>query len=1228
MKKKTISLALCFAMLISMLAAGFTTTSAATVESAPTGYSRIESADDFSWDNANVYFLLTDRFANGDTSNDHSYGRALDANGSPLSGWQTAPGTFHGGDFKGLTQKINEGYFDDLGVNAIWLSAPYEQIHGYVDSGDGHFAHYSYHGYYVLDYTETDKNFGTKAEFKTLVDTAHAHGIRVVMDIVMNHAGYNNIVDMEEFNYGTITDKSAIDAYKYKLTGVDGFHSFIDYESSASDWGRWWGNDWVRSGLPGYTGGNGGDDITRCLAGLPDFRTESTASVSVPTFLQTKWQKEGTLSAKQSKYSGCTTVSDYLTTWLSEWVETYGVDGFRCDTAKHVELASWKKLKTKCVTALQNWRRNNPTAVGADWDEDFWMTGECWDYGSGKSEYHTVGGFDSMINFSYSGRSLDGPSSINNVYQDYADRINSDPNFNVLTYNSSHDSNLARGDLYWQGTSLMLLPGGVQPFYGDETNRPTVPGMSFDGHGGSGHSLRSDMNWDSIDTDVLAHWQKVGKFRNNHVAVGAGDHRLISAYNGSTGYTFARTYDDGDVSDAVVCCIGAPANQNITVNLGSTFASGKTVTNEYDGTTAVVTNGCATFNSGPQGVILISGPQSTINMSLKSEKRAFYDSMTVTVSLRGADYAMVSVAGGTPFRVVDGQSFEIGEGIEVGASFDVTMTATNAVETSEMTFSYKKKDPSAVTYVYFDNTQYNWSNVNIYVYKGDGDSASSIKAWPGEAMEFDSTTGLYVYEVDEDFADEGAVVFNAGSGQAQYPAEGVRLEIGGTDKILINKTTWKEYENETVTPPDPPEPGTMRTIYFDNSVDKFAVPSCHAWKNDGSGDIPYQTWPGVAMTSLGNNLYKCEVPAEYNCCLFVDRNNTEAKTTDLRDIPYLNAKYSGGSWTEVQGDETQPTDPTDPTNPTDPTQPTDPTEPDTGDKVLLGDANLDGNITIKDVTQIQRHCAELIALSGDNYTAADVDKSGKVAIKDATYVQMFLAEMDNHAYVNTYVNKGGNEPTQPTTPTNPTEPTTPSEDPAGTRTIYLDVTGYNTTTPYVYVWKKGSQDSVAAFPGEAMTLVSGSIYSYTCQADYNCCIFSRDGGGNSKITGDLEDIPYTKALYHDGWTQYDGTTPSNPTNPPSGDTVTLNNGTFVAGDEDWYAWTWNGDSEGKWLSGTGTATAYVFTGDIGDHILFVRVPKGEQPSWNPRNIYNQTSNLNTQIGGTYVITSWYNGNWQ
>ena len=184
MHKKTLSVVLCLAMLLSMFA--MMPANAVTTDAQPTGTRTVESPDDFSWDNANVYFLLTDRFYNGNTSNDHSYGRALNSSGQPISGWNTAPGTFHGGDFAGVTKKIEEGYFDKLGVNAIWISAPYEQIHGYVTPGEPNdFAHYSYHGYYVLDYTETDANFGTKQEFKTLVDTAHKHGIRLVMDIVM-----------------------------------------------------------------------------------------------------------------------------------------------------------------------------------------------------------------------------------------------------------------------------------------------------------------------------------------------------------------------------------------------------------------------------------------------------------------------------------------------------------------------------------------------------------------------------------------------------------------------------------------------------------------------------------------------------------------------------------------------------------------------------------------------------------------------------------------------------------------------------------------------------------------------------------------------------------------------------------------------------------------------------------------------------------------------------------
>lgn len=890
MQKKVISLLICAAMIISTLVFcmpvnAATTGSAQVSAKTPT----LDSSGDFTWDNANVYFLLTDRFNNGNTSNDHSYGRATDASGKPLAGWDTAPGTFHGGDFAGITQKINEGYFDDLGVNAIWLSAPYEQIHGYVDSGSGSFAHYSYHGYYVLDYTETDANFGTKEEFQTLVDTAHKHGIRIVMDIVMNHTGYNTIKDMEEFNYGTLL--SGASDYKYMLTNVSGLNDHIDFKSSATDWGRWWGNDWIRSGLPGYT--EGGGELEMCLLGLPDFRTESTKQVSIPPILQTKWTKEGTYNQKVAKYGSTGTVSDYIVKWLSEWVSTYGVDGFRCDTAKHVELGSWNKLKQSCVTALETWRQNNPDKVGADWDEDFWMTGEAWGQGLDENPYYSQGGFDSMINFSFSGSGVPAINSIDGVYQKYASEINNKVGFNALTYISSHDSNLYRGDLVYQGSAFQLMPGAIQIFYGDETNRKTVSGLSFDGNGGSGHSLRSDMNWSSIDKDLLAHWQKVGQFRKNHVAVGAGSHSQISAYNQSTGYTFSRSYDDGNVTDNIIAVISAPANKDIAVDVSSIWYDGLTVTNAYDGTKAVVTNGKATFNSGKNGTILIEGPQSTISMSIRGIY-SFLDSQTLTVSLRGADYAMVSIKDGTPFRVVNGSTFEVGEGIELGEVFTVSITATNEEETAKKTFTFKRKDPSAVTTIYFDNSKYNWSTVNAYIYDESSSEVKKNAAWPGQAMDYNSNTGLYELEVP-DGLENGNVMFNAGEGSAnRYPGDGEKgLAINGTNMIFSYGNKWEPYNGQIAEPTTAPDPTKTITVYFDNSSSNFQTPYVYFWSSKTNSGP--QSWPGIAMTKYKDNIWTASFSNEYDMCIF--SNNGGNQTGDL-SVPGNGYLYANGNWSQ------------------------------------------------------------------------------------------------------------------------------------------------------------------------------------------------------------------------------------------------------------------------------------------------------------------------------------------
>ena len=126
------------------------------------------SAAPFLWENANLYFLLTDRFNNGDASNDINFDRTLPT--APLRG-------FEGGDIKGIIQKIQDGYFQELGVNAIWFTPVVEQIHGGTDEGTGFT--YGFHGYWTKDWTALDPNFGTMDDLAELVSVAHSAGIRI-----------------------------------------------------------------------------------------------------------------------------------------------------------------------------------------------------------------------------------------------------------------------------------------------------------------------------------------------------------------------------------------------------------------------------------------------------------------------------------------------------------------------------------------------------------------------------------------------------------------------------------------------------------------------------------------------------------------------------------------------------------------------------------------------------------------------------------------------------------------------------------------------------------------------------------------------------------------------------------------------------------------------------------------------------------------------------------------
>src|SRR5262245_3268060 len=308
-------------------------------------------------DNPIIYFVMTDRFVNGDPSNDHSYGRQREAAA------KDDVATFHGGDLRGLTEKLTAGWFDKLGVNALWITAPYEQIHGWVVGGDKEFKHYAYHGYYALEYTLLDQNMGTPDDLRALVAAAHRRGIRVLFDVVMNHPGYLDITTARQLQIPVLWP----DADKATLTD---YHTYIDYNNFK--FGEWWGRAWVRAGLPGYKDG-GQDELTKQLAYLPDFRTESTEAVTLPVFLRNK-------PDTRARDMPNTAVRGYLIAWLTDWVHSYGIDGFRCDTVKHVEPEAWTELKRAATAALAQWKaeHGHDEARGKIHDAAFWMVGEFW----------------------------------------------------------------------------------------------------------------------------------------------------------------------------------------------------------------------------------------------------------------------------------------------------------------------------------------------------------------------------------------------------------------------------------------------------------------------------------------------------------------------------------------------------------------------------------------------------------------------------------------------------------------------------------------------------------------------------------------------------------------------------------------------------------------------------------------------------------------------------------
>ena len=516
----------------------------------------------FVWEGANLYFLLTDRFYNGNLLNDVNFDRTKEA--GKLRG-------FEGGDIKGITQKIQAGYFTDLGINAIWLTPIVEQIHGATDEGTG--LSYAFHGYWARDWTALDPNFGTKEDLKQLVEIAHSKGIRIVLDGVINHTG-------------PVTNEDSV--YPNDWVRTDNQCTYKDYESTVS---------------------------CTLVKNLPDIRTESNEAVELPPYLVEKWKTEGRYDQEVAELEAFFKRTGYpkaprfyIIKWLTDYITEFGIDGYRADTVKHTEEYVWQEFRKECDYAFSEWKNNNPEKVLDD--NPFYLVGEVYnynvsngtlfDFGDKKVNYFN-NSFHSLINFEFK---VDAQKDYESIFSKYSNILHNElKGLGTLNYLSSHDDgspfDAQRIKPFEAITKLLLSPGTSQMYYGDESSRSLI----IEGTVGDA-TLRSFMNWNDIKNnqktkDLLFHAQKLGQFRANHPAIGAGTHQMIT----KSPYLFYRSFYKEQYQDIVVVGLDLPIGLK-TLDVSKVFKEGDVVHDAYSNQDISVKNGTVLIDSDHDIVLL------------------------------------------------------------------------------------------------------------------------------------------------------------------------------------------------------------------------------------------------------------------------------------------------------------------------------------------------------------------------------------------------------------------------------------------------------------------------------------------------------------------------------------------------------------------------------------------------------------------------------------------------
>ncbi|MFO0662071.1 MAG: alpha-amylase family glycosyl hydrolase [Polyangiaceae bacterium] len=442
----------------------------------------------YDWRDAVMYFVFVDRFKDGDPTNN-----------APISGVET-PANYQGGDYQGVIDKLNDGYFSDLGVNTLWITVPLDNTEqtGLGISENGTPRQYSaYHGYWVSKNDQVEEHFGTMDKLKELVSTAHSKGIKILIDYPMNHV-----------------------------------HKSAPVYTQHPEW--FWPLD--------YNGGKctcGGSAV--CSYDDPNTTTRCWFTDYLPDFNYTIQEAR-----------------DYTTDNAVWWLQQIGADGYRLDAIKHVEKSWVVDMRAKAKAQLESVTQQTVYMVGETFDEG--NPGKLREYVS-STMLHGQFDFpqrrvieDKILRRTGSMVDLDNFLNVNDGYYG--------PNAIMSTFMGNHDISRIihkAEDNPWEPndwTDLPSIPTSANPFqrvavgftllfttkgiplvyYGDEVGMP----------GGRDPDNRRPMQWTNYTNNqsaLKAHIAKLGAIRAAHPALRKGTRTKITATQDTYLYKMELTDD-------------------------------------------------------------------------------------------------------------------------------------------------------------------------------------------------------------------------------------------------------------------------------------------------------------------------------------------------------------------------------------------------------------------------------------------------------------------------------------------------------------------------------------------------------------------------------------------------------------------------------------------------------------------------------------------------------------